>query len=210
MAARMGLLRSPKVRAVLAIVTLVSLLTPIMLIAAPHKAAAPNGALTSTTESSLGKDAEFTYYDIDFSKKMLLHHQQGLAMADALLVASQESSVIGLAKRVRAYQETSERAYRQWLDENEEQYANLSDFTHADGHDLYPTSSGLLLAKEITALEQADTMTIDTMFYQLLHRHHKGGVAFIEESRRIAYPDLIKLTEQTKKQYSEILEQATE
>lgn len=132
------------------------------------------------------------FFDVDFSQKMLVHHQQGIAITDAILMNSTNQSVRELASNLRDTQVEAEQQYRSWLDEWGEKYTNLSDFPQMDGHDMYPSYPGLVSAMDLSRLQTKRGAEADSMFISLIREHHEEALDLNDMSKKLQYGELIE------------------
>ncbi len=132
------------------------------------------------------------FFDVDFAQKMIVHHQQGIEIADAVLVSSINQEVRAMATAMREQQVDAEAQYKSWLDEWDETYTNLADFPQMDGHDMYPSYPGLVSAASLGKLKSAASDDVDKRFIELMREHHNGGIQAGEMSNKLQYGKLIE------------------
>lgn len=131
------------------------------------------------------------FFDVDFAQKMIMHHQQGIEMADILLTSSTNQDIRAMATGMRTQQIAAESQYKAWLDEWNETYTNLADFPQMDGHDMYPSYPGLVSATSLSKLKSAAGLDLDALFIALMTQHHDGGIQTSEMSNKLQYGKLI-------------------
>lgn len=132
-----------------------------------------------------------TFFDVDFSRKMIVHHQQAIEMTDALLATSNNPEVRNVASAIKQSQSDAEQQYKTWFDQWDETYTNLSQFPQMDGHDMYPSYPGLVSASEISKLKVAGGAEADKLFVELMLKHHEGGINLSDMSNKLQYKKLI-------------------
>lgn len=134
---------------------------------------------------------EHDFFDVDFAQKMIVHHQQGIEMADAVLSSSTNQDIRTMAASMRKQQVGAESQYKAWLDDWDETYTNLADFPQMDGHDMYPSWPGLVSAASIGKLKVTTGTNGDRLFIELMKEHHTGGIQISEMSNKLQYGKLI-------------------
>ena len=134
---------------------------------------------------------EHDFFDVDFAQKMVVHHQQGIEIADAALAVSADQNTRAMATDMRKVQSDAEAQYKSWLDEWGEEYTNLADFPQMDGHDMYPSYPGVVSAAKLGKLKTASSTDVNVQFLELMTEHHKGGIQSGEMSRKLQYKKLI-------------------
>lgn len=170
--------------------------------ATPGKAA----KVAPKQEQSLNPN-EHGFFDVDFSQKMIVHHQQAIEMSDALLATSSNQQVRRLATDIRQNQLNDEDQYKKWLAEWGETYTDLSKFPQMDGHDMYPSYPGLVSAADMYKLKSATASDIDMLFVELMTKHHEGGIETGKMSNKLQYGKLIDFKNQVFDGYKNELEQ---
>lgn len=134
---------------------------------------------------------EHDFFDVDFAQKMVVHHQQGIEIADAALAVSADQNTRAMATDMRKVQSDAEAQYKSWLDEWGEEYTNLADFPQMDGHDMYPSYPGVVSAAKLGKLKTASNTDVNVQFLELMTEHHKGGIQSGDMSRKLQYKKLI-------------------
>lgn len=131
------------------------------------------GASESTADTS----AVFGDADVAFAQGMVPHHEQAVEMADLALdpSAAAGDEVTALAERVKAAQQPEIDLMTQWLDDWDEP---LAAGDH-DGHDM-ESMDGMMSDDEMEALASAEGDEFDTMWLELMIRHHEGALAMAE------------------------------
>lgn len=124
------------------------------------------------------------FMDADFAKKMIVHNQQGIQIADMAKERATNEEVRRVAATISAELSAETQQYISWLTEWKETYFNLSDFPEMEGHDMYPTHPGMASLSELDALKTASGNSIDEQFLNLMIKHHEGAD---EMANSIAY-----------------------
>ncbi|WP_433522899.1 DUF305 domain-containing protein [Nocardia pseudovaccinii] len=134
--------------------------------------------------------------DIGFSQDMSAHHAQAVEMAGIALIASTDNDVRRLAYDILTTQQEQIGRMQGWLQMWGKPNQNVDGYmgwmTEQPGHSHSgaatdhamsgPSASmpGMATTAEVTALRQATGPTLDTMFLQLMLRHHQGGLSMTE------------------------------
>ncbi|MGW4774724.1 DUF305 domain-containing protein [Nocardia sp. NPDC004278] len=136
--------------------------------------------------------------DIGFSQDMSAHHAQAVEMAGVALIGSTDNDVRRLAYDILTTQQGQIGRMQGWLQMWGKPNQNIDGFmgwmTEQPGHahsgvgatsghtTSGPSSSmpGMATTAELTALRQATGPALDTMFLQLMLRHHQGGLTMIQ------------------------------
>lgn len=134
--------------------------------------------------------------DIGFSQDMSAHHAQAVEMAGIALIGSTDNDVRRLAYDILTTQQEQIGRMQGWLQMWGKPNQNVDGYmgwmTEQSGHSHSgattdhamsgPSASmpGMATTAEVTALRQATGPTLDTMFLQLMLRHHQGGLSMTE------------------------------
>lgn len=136
--------------------------------------------------------------DIGFSQDMSAHHAQAVDMAGVALIASTDNDVRRLAYDILTTQQNQIGRMQAWLqlwgesNQNVDGYMGWMTDDHGKaGHHGGSTAEhamsgpmqsmpGMASQEEMTALRQATGPALDTMFLQLMLRHHQGGVPMLD------------------------------
>ncbi|MFE1597000.1 DUF305 domain-containing protein [Nocardia sp. NPDC058705] len=136
--------------------------------------------------------------DIGFSQDMTAHHAQAVDMAGVALIASTDNDVRRLAYDILTTQQNQIGRMQAWLqlwgesNQNIDGYMGwMTDDHGSAGHHGSATGEpamsgpmqqmpGMASQEEMTALRQSTGPALDTMFLQLMLRHHQGGVPMLD------------------------------
>lgn len=172
-------------------------------------ASAPKSKTTQAASKSKkpSNPNEHSYVDVDFARKMIVHNQQGVQMADIAKKNATNEEVRQLAASISDELSSNTKKYIGWLNGWKETYFDLSDFPEMEGHDMYPTHPGMASLSDLGALESATGGSVDELFLQLMIAHHEGA----NEMSKLGYLDnmqfgqMISLKNETlKKQADEV------
>ncbi|OYW43809.1 hypothetical protein B7Z28_00630 [Candidatus Saccharibacteria bacterium 32-45-3] len=171
----------------------------------------PASAPKNKTTQSVGESKKpsnpngHSYIDIDFARKMIVHNQQGIQMADIAKKNAASAQVRQLATSISEELSNNTKQYIDWLTKWKETYFNLSDFPEMEGHDMYPTHPGMASLSDLSALESAAGNSVDTLFLRLMIAHHEGANEMATEGyfKEMQFGQMISLKDETLKQQTE-------
>ena len=174
------------------------------------KVTVPDNKVTESTKTS-EKPVDPTkhdFMDVDFAKKMIVHNQQGIQMADIAKEHAVSEPVRRVAATISSELSADTQRYVGWLTDWKEPYFNLADFPEMDGHDMYPTHPGMASLGELEKLKAATGYSVDEQFLNLMIKHHEGAdemansIAFKE----MQFGQMIDLKTRTLKRQAEELQ----
>lgn len=174
-----------------------------------HPASAPKAetAQNTNTNEKTVDPKEHNYIDVDFARKMIVHGQQGVQIADMAKNKATDDGVRQLANSISTELSNNSKQYSDWLTEWNETYYNLSDFPEMEGHDMYPTHPGMASLGDLNALESADGKSVDDLFLRLMIAHHEGVIEMEDGGyfNKMQFGEMISLRNETlKRQANEI------
>lgn len=120
--------------------------------------------------------------DADFAKKMIIHNQQAIQIADMAKKRAVSGEVRLIATNIDTKLSAETQQYINWLTEWGESYLNLSEFPQTEGHDLYPKGPGMASLGELNALKVATGSSVDEQFLNLMVMHHEGTVKMANDA----------------------------
>ncbi|GGK55976.1 DUF305 domain-containing protein [Nocardia camponoti] len=131
--------------------------------------------------------------DIGFSQDMSAHHAQAVDMAGIALTGSTDNDVRRLAYDILTTQQNQIGRMQGWLqlwDEPSQPVDGYMTWMQSGGHDHggakhdmaegAASMPGMASQAEMTALRASSGPALDTMFLQLMLRHHQGGAPMAE------------------------------
>lgn len=121
-----------------------------------------------------------SYSDTDFARKMIVYNQQAMELANLVQHGGSDSDVSALAKEITETHGRTADKYANWLKGWGETYQNLSDFPKTDGHDAYPTFTGLAAAYELQKMTEMSKDELEKEFVRLILQHHEGALEHIK------------------------------
>ena len=122
--------------------------------------------------------------DVAFAQLMIQHHLQAVEMADMAIANAESPQIVSLAQEIESGQEPEIQRMQAWLRDwgADEQ---MDDMSSSMQHDMGGmSSSGMMTADEMSALSEAPKLEFDSMWLQMMIRHHQGAVTMAEEIRR--------------------------
>lgn len=151
--------------------------------------------------------------DVGFSQDMSAHHAQAVEMAGVVLVRSTDTDVRRLAYDILTTQQSQIGRMQGWLQLWNEPAQGVDGFMGwmtepMGGHDHTGTNEphhsgpmaampGMATPAELAALRQATSPTLDTMFLQLMLRHHEGGLPMIDYAAQHAATTAVRTLAET-------------
>ena len=170
-------------------------------------ASAPKSKTTQAASKSKkpSNPNEHSYMDVDFARKMIVHNQQGVQMADIAKKNATSEEVRQLAALISEELSSNTKKYTDWLNEWKETYFNLSDFPEMEGHDMYPTHPGMASLSDLRELESATGSSVDKLFLRLMITHHEGAneISNAEYLKGMQFGQMINLKNKTVKKQTE-------
>lgn len=161
---------------------------------------APNNETAQPITKNAAVDPEeHNYADSDFAKRMIVHNQQGIQMAEIAKKNAEDEDVRQLAASIREALSNSTEQYSKWLTEWNEEYFELSYFPEEEGHDAYPTHPGMASLNDLHSLRSATGSAVDEQFLRLMIAHHEGAAEMAEgvASDRMQFGAMISLKNET-------------
>jgi uncharacterized protein (DUF305 family) len=132
----------------------------------------------ATTTVAVGTDrtgsGTFNDADVTFAQSMIPHHEQAVEMAELALDprASASEEIKELAKGVQAAQDPEIAQMKQWLTA----WDKPMEMDTTGGHDM-SAMDGMMSADDMAALGRATGEPFDTMWLEMMIRHHQGAIA---------------------------------
>ena len=156
--------------------------------------------------ASMPATADFNTTDVEFAQQMIPHHQQAVEMADIALDPSVAAGaqVQDLATRIKAAQDPEVQMMSGWLTE-------WGQPMQMETTDQMSTMDGMMSAEEMDSLRTMNGVDFDTMWLQMMIRHHEGAIATAQTAKASgANADSLALADQIiAAQQAEIAEMQT-
>jgi uncharacterized protein (DUF305 family) len=142
--------------------------TPSVPVIVPGTPGGPNQTLTALPTTATTADPD----DVVFLKDMMVHHTQAVQLTALAAGSAVNPKVRALADRIRAGQQPEIEAMRQLLTARGETPPALEHVQHLDHSDM----PGMATPAQLASLQQATGKAFDTLFLQLMIKHHEGAV----------------------------------
>jgi uncharacterized protein (DUF305 family) len=126
---------------------------------------------SSKSDSSTKETAEKNAADVKFAQEMIPHHGQAIAMAELAATRAASPQVKTLAQRIEGAQDPEIKTMSEWLKAWGEEVPPVDMGHSAPGH-----GSGMMSADEMAKLDKASGAAFDTMFVEMMIRHHQGAI----------------------------------
>lgn len=123
---------------------------------------------------------KYGYGEISFAKQMIIYNQQATELASIAQHGEVSVDSKELTDEVIATHGKAADRYAKWLNEWNEDYLSLSDFSREDGHDGYPTSSGMPTVKELDKMVTMPAIEKNKEFLRLLLQLHEGVLEYMD------------------------------
>jgi uncharacterized protein (DUF305 family) len=126
--------------------------------------------------------SRYTAADVRFMQDMIPHHEQALEMTALVADRTNRNEMIELGRRIEASQKDEIGFMRDWLDERGETMRDAHSGHH--GHDeseAHSTMKGMASAEEMAELASARNQAFDTLFLELMIKHHEGALEMVQE-----------------------------
>jgi uncharacterized protein (DUF305 family) len=144
---------------------------------------------TDTTAST----AAFNDADVIFAQGMIPHHEQAIEMADMALDPNIGASeqVRDLATRIKGGQDPEITMMNGWLTA----WGQPMQMNTGEGHDM-SSMNGMMSAEEMDTLRTMTGAEFDTMWMQMMIRHHEGAIAMAQTVKAAgSNPDVLALAD---------------
>ena len=159
----------------------------------PATTAAPASSEGGPGGSTAGT-ADFNDADVEFAQGMIAHHEQAVEMAEIALDPTRAASpeVVDLATRIQGAQDPEIQLMTSWLAEWDRPLV----MDTSDGHDM-ESMDGMMSAEEMDELATLTGADFDTMWMEMMIRHHEGAITQSEEIRTAgSNADVLALADQ--------------
>lgn len=149
---------------------------------------ATQGPADTTASSTPFNDA-----DVTFAQGMIPHHEQAVEMADMALDPNIGASeqVRDLATRIKGGQDPEIAMMNDWLTA----WGQPMQMNTGEGHDM-SSMNGMMSAEEMDTLRTMTGAEFDTMWMQMMIRHHEGAIATAQTVKAAgSNPDVLALAD---------------
>ena len=138
--------------------------------------------------------AAFNDADVTFAQGMIPHHEQAIEMADIALDPNMGASgqVSDLATRIKGGQDPEIELMTGWLTAWGQPLQMATD----EGHEM-SSMDGMMSAEEMDTLGTMNGAAFDTMWMEMMIRHHQGAIAMAQTVKATgSSPDVLALADQ--------------
>ena len=156
----------------------------------------PTSESDDTGDTGQGGDAaEPNEADLEFTRNMIVHHEQAVEMAGLAEGRTESTDVRRLAQQIEAAQEPEIELMTEWLDRWGEEPVSDGGMDGMDGMDEGDAMDmGTMSSSDMEALEEAEGTEFDRLFLEMMIEHHKGAIAMAEEVQEAgSHPDVLEL-----------------
>jgi uncharacterized protein (DUF305 family) len=127
---------------------------------------------SSKSDSSNKESADRNAADVKFAQEMIPHHGQAIEMAKRATTRASSPQVKALAQKIEGAQDPEIKTMSEWLKAWGEDVP-AADMGSMAGHASMP---GMMSADDMAKLEKASGAEFDTMFIEMMIRHHQGAI----------------------------------
>lgn len=118
--------------------------------------------------------------DVGFARDMGIHHGQGVELAELVRDRTDDETIRRLAPDIALTQQSQIGQMRGWLDTWGRPPTSVEPPMQWMGHPAGQPMPGLATDEEIEALTAATGVEAETLFLELMIRHHQGGLHMAE------------------------------
>lgn len=126
----------------------------------------------SKSDSSAKETSERNAADVTFAQEMIPHHAQAIEMAKLATTHASGPQVKALAQKIEGAQDPEIKTMSEWLKAWGEDVPS-TDKGNVAGHGSMP---GMMGADDMAMLEKATGAEFDSMFVEMMIRHHEGAI----------------------------------
>lgn len=148
--------------------------TPIVNPGAPGEAT----RALSAEEAVAIAESSYSPADVTFMQDMIPHHHQATQMAALVKDRTNNPALVDLAERINGSQADEIAFMQEWLAERGENVPEPSD--HQAMH-MHHDMAGMATPKQMAALAESEGTDFDSMFLNLMIRHHDGAITMVED-----------------------------
>ncbi|MEU9605519.1 DUF305 domain-containing protein [Streptomyces sp. NPDC048057] len=128
----------------------------------------------------------FNDADVMFAQMMIPHHEQALEMSALAKDRAQDAQVIKLAEQIAGAQDPEIQKMKSWLAAwgKPESGGSMPGMDHGSGSSGDAGMDGMMTDEDMAALKAAKGKTFDTLFAQLMVKHHEGAITMAEDEQK--------------------------
>jgi uncharacterized protein (DUF305 family) len=146
------------------------------------------------------EDAEPNPVDIEFTRAMIVHHQQAIEMSALAEDRADSDEVRVLAARIEAAQQPEIDLMLGWLEvwgEDPPGGGMDMDGMDHDGMGMDDADMGMMTQQDMADLDAASGPEFDRMFLAMMIEHHRGAIAMAREVQATgSHPDVLQIAGQ--------------
>ncbi|QOV40099.1 DUF305 domain-containing protein [Streptomyces ferrugineus] len=139
---------------------------------APGKPGEPNRELSAEEAARMhAEDDSPNSADVDYTRMMIVHHDQALEMTELVPNRAESKKVKALAERITAAQGPEITAMKGWL----KNHGKAERAEHSHGHE-HASMPGMATEAQLRKLRAAQGKAFDQLFLTLMITHHEGAI----------------------------------
>jgi uncharacterized protein (DUF305 family) len=116
--------------------------------------------------------------DTGFAQQMISHHRQAIEMADLAATRASSSDVKALATKIKGEQDPEIATMSGWLTSWGEKVPQ-----EMKGMDMSSDMPGMMSSADMTQLQKAKGTGFDTMFLEMMVKHHQGAIVMAQTEK---------------------------
>ncbi|MEU5976912.1 DUF305 domain-containing protein [Streptomyces sp. NPDC047315] len=129
----------------------------------------------------------FNDADVMFAQMMIPHHEQALEMSALAKDRAQDAQVIKLAEQIAGAQDPEIQKMKSWLAAwgKPESGGSMPGMDHgSSGGSGDSGMDGMMTDQDMAALKAAKGKNFDTLFAQLMVKHHEGAITMAKDEQK--------------------------
>jgi uncharacterized protein (DUF305 family) len=130
--------------------------------------------------------------DVGFARDMARHHDQAVALSELVRDRTDDPTIRQLARDIALTQQAQIGEMRGWLDVWGRAPTSLGPPMQWMDHPADQAMPGLAGDDEIAALTAAEGVEAETLFLELMIRHHQGGIHMADAAADTAGEDFVR------------------
>ncbi|MGW3622160.1 DUF305 domain-containing protein [Streptomyces sp. NPDC000880] len=145
-----------------------------------HDMGSMDSGSSSSATTAPAKAGDHNAADVSFSKEMIQHHRQAVAMAELSATRASSTETKDLATKIKGAQDPEIQTMSVWLTSwGEEIPADMSGVSH----DMSSGMPGMMSTDDMDKLETAEGAEFDKMFAEMMIKHHEGAIAMAKTEK---------------------------
>ncbi|MGP3691208.1 DUF305 domain-containing protein [Streptomyces sp. IBSNAI002] len=139
---------------------------------------AAHNSHASSPSASASAPGQHNAADVAFAQGMIPHHRQAVEMADLAPSRAESAEVKKLADEIKKAQDPEIKTLSGWLTAWGEQVPTEGAMDHS-AHGM----AGMMTAEEMDKLKASSGKAFDTVFLEMMIKHHEGAVAMAKTEK---------------------------